>query len=255
LASDAHPAPPAGASRWNPKRDLRLGWNVIRGERDDALSEEAARRLAHFRARREGWLGIMRAQPFEIFARAVWHEGLARDGAPDCAAARAQQVVLRRLLDRLRAFIADCGDASVADILEYAEQRGESDLETCEMSDKAEGFVQMMSVEAARGLEFERVVVANVKPGAFPLWYAPEAFMFSPKLGMIPKENAGDGHASRTAKFSYYMFRSKAAQRYNERERRALHYALQRARESVLVTASGKPTRGVTAPELLEELR
>ena len=83
-----------------------------------------------------------------------------------------------------------------------------------------------LSVEAARGREFDHVVVANVRPGAFPRWYSPEAFLFSPRLGMIPKENVGDARASRTAKFSYYMFRSKAPQHYYERERRAFVYAL-----------------------------
>jgi hypothetical protein len=72
---------------------------------------------------------------------------------------------------------------------------------------------------------------------------------------MIPKENAGDAHASRTAKFSYYMVRTRAAKHYYQRERHAFDYALSRARKSVLVTASGTPTRGVSAPEFLEELR
>jgi superfamily I DNA/RNA helicase len=263
FAFDDEPAPTARASRWNPKRDLRLGWNLIRGERDDALSADAARRVKRFRRLREEWLGLMHSLPFEDFARRVWRDGLARDGEPDSARARAQQVILRRLLARLNAFLTEKGEATTAEVLEYAAQRMESDLETCALrqaqgdiaqGDKA-GFVQMMSVEAARGLEFEHVVVANVKPGAFPLWYAPDAFLFSPKLGMIPKENAGDAQAARTAKFSYYMFRTKAPRRYNERERRALHYAMRRARQSVLVTASGTPTRGITAPELLEELR
>jgi hypothetical protein len=72
---------------------------------------------------------------------------------------------------------------------------------------------------------------------------------------MIPKENVGDARASRTAKFSYYMFRTKAQQHYYRRERRAFEYALRRARESVFITASGSPTRGITAPEFLQELR
>ena len=167
-------------------------------------------------------------------------------------------MLLRRLLDRLEEFAAEHPEARVAEILAYAQQRMESDLESCEAADPrgaGRGFVQMLSVEAAQGLEFDHVVVGNVRPGSFPLWYAPEAFLFSPKLGMIPKENAGEAQAARTAKFSYYIFRTKATQRYNERERRALHYAIRRARESVLVTASGTPTRGITAPELLEELR
>jgi superfamily I DNA/RNA helicase len=255
FAFDDEPAPTTRASRWNPKRDLRLGWNVIRGEQDDALGADAAARVKRFRGLRLQWVEVMQSQPFESFARRVWREGLARDGEPDSARAFAQQAVLQRLLDRLRGFLAERPDAMTAEVLEYAQRRMESDLETCEPPGDTAGFVQMMSVEAAQGREFEHAIVANVRPGAFPLWYAPDAFLFSPKLGMIPKENAGDAQAARTAKFSYYVFRTKAAQRYNERERRALQYALRRASRSVLVTAWGSPTRGITAPELLEELR
>ena len=79
--------------------------------------------------------------------------------------------------------------------------------------------------------------------------------MFSPRLGLVPKETAGDARAARTAKYTYYLFRSKAAQRYFERERRALQYAIARGRQWALVTASGSPIRTATAPELLEELR
>ncbi|MGA8796519.1 MAG: UvrD-helicase domain-containing protein [Candidatus Cybelea sp.] len=255
FAFDDEPAPTTRASRWNPKRDLRLGWNVIRGEQDEALGADAAARVKRFRRLRSEWLDVMQRQPFEAFARRVWRDALAREGEPDSARALAQQAVLEVLLDRLRGFLREKPDATTAEVLEYAQQRMESDLETCEPPVTADGFVQMTSVEAALGREFEHAIVANVRPGSFPLWYAPDAFLFSPRLGMIPKENAGDARAARTAKFSYYMFRTKAARRYNERERRALHYALGRACRSVLVTAWGASTRGITAPELLEELR
>ncbi len=255
FAFDEEPAPTARASRWNPKRDLRLGWNVIRGERDAALSEDAAARIQGFRALRERWLESMDEVPFETFARMVWHEGLAREGDPGSARARAQQVALRRLADRCNQFLAQQADATLADVLEYAERRMESDLETCDPSTPVQGFVQVCSVEAARGREFDHVIVANAQPGAFPRWYSPDAFLFSPRLGMIPKDNVGDAQSSRTAKFSWYMFRFKAPQHYYERERRAFDYALARARESVLITASGTSTRGKTAPEFLEELR
>jgi superfamily I DNA/RNA helicase len=257
FAFEDEPAPTARASRWDPKRDLRLGWNVIRGERDDALSPDAAIRLQRFRSLRERWLGMMRAEPFERFALTVWREGLAREGDPGSARALAQQVVLRRLLARLNEFLAQNPGATIGDLLEYAEQRRESDLETCDLGPQGDdrGFVQMLSIEAARGREFEHVVVANVRPGAFPLWYSPEAFLFSPRLGMIPKDNVGEAHAARTAKFSYYVVRAKSVQRYNERERNAFRYALLRARASVLITASGTRTSGRTAPEFLEELR
>ncbi|HEY1868183.1 MAG TPA: UvrD-helicase domain-containing protein [Candidatus Cybelea sp.] len=254
FAFDDEPAPTVRTARWNPKRDLRLGWNVIRGERDDALGEDAAARVRRFRSLRERWLAAMHELPFERFARLVWSEGLARDGEPGSARSRAQQATLRRLLQRLTAFLAENSGATIADVLEYGRQRMESDLETCQL-DEIEGFVHLLSVEATRGREFERVVVANVRPGGFPRWYAPDAFLFSPRYGMIPKDNVGDARAARTAKFSYYLFRSKAPQQYYERERRAFRYAVKRAGTSVLVTAGSRPIRSKAAPELLEELR
>jgi superfamily I DNA/RNA helicase len=229
---------------------------VVRGEVDDALSPEAAQRITDFRRLREGWVEAMNALPFEEFARRVWREGLARDGEAGSARALAQQAVLQMLLERLNRFFETNPSAEIGDLLEHAQQRIESDLETNEAPiSPFPGFAQMRSVEAAQGMEFEHVIVAAVRPGAFPLWYSPEAFVFSNRLGMIPKENVGEARASRTAKFSYYMYRIKAAKRYNDRERRALQYAIRRARRSALVTASGLPTRGITAPEFLEELR
>ncbi len=254
FAFDHEPAPTVRATRWNPKRDLRLGWNVIRGDRDEALSDDAAGRVQRFRQLRERWLAAMHELPFERFVRMVWSEGLARDGEPDSARSRAQQAILRRLLQRLNVFVAQNREATIADVLAYARQRMESDLETCQF-DETEGFVHTLNVEAARGREFEHVVVANVRPGGFPRWYSPDAFLFSPRLGMIPKDNVGDARAARTAKFSYYLYRSRAAQQYYDRERRAFQYAGGRARKSVLITAGGPPIRSNAAPEFLEELR
>jgi superfamily I DNA/RNA helicase len=226
---------------------------VIHGDQDAALTADARARIERWRRLRAQWLESMHALPFEEFARSVWRDGLAREGPPGSARARAQQLVLQRLMARLRAFLAQNPDATIVDTLAYAEKRMRSDLETCE-DDVTSAFVRLSSVEAAHGLEFDRVVVAGARAGTFPLWYAPDAFMFSPRLGMIPKENVGEARASRTAKFTYYVFRGKTRERYNAQERRAFVYALSRARKSVLVTAAGKPTKGKTAPEFLEEL-
>jgi len=254
FALDEEPPPTARSGRWSPKRDLRLGWNVIRGERDAELSDDGAQRVARFRRLRENWLEASRHEPFDRFVRRVWREGLAREGEPQSARARGQQVALGRLYDRLRAFCAADPRATLGDVLAHAERRIDSDLESWD-APPLSGFVQIRSIEAARGHEFDRVVVANAFPGAFPRYYSPDAFLFSPRLGMIPKENAGDARASRTAKFSYYVFASKAPQHYYARERRAFDYAVQRARQRVLITAHGTPTRGTSAPEFLEELR
>lgn len=246
------PAPTARASRWDPKRDLRLGWNVVRGDRDAELSPEARTRIERFRSQRARWLEEMHL-PFERFAREVWSEALAHEGSAGSARARAQQLVIGRLLGRLAAFASEDGGRTVAETLAYAQRRAHSELESCEDAEP-EGGVRLLSVDAARGREFDRVVVANVRAGAFPRWYVPDAFLFSRRFGMIPKENAGEARASRTAKFVYYMFRTNARDNVNARERQAFAYALRRARVSALVTASETPTRGVAAPELFEEL-
>ncbi|HKU82003.1 MAG TPA: 3'-5' exonuclease [Candidatus Tumulicola sp.] len=251
---DDEPAPTLRASRWDPKRDLRLGWNVVRGDRDAELSAVARERIERFRARRLGWIDAMHREPFDRFAQRVWREGLAREGLPGSARALAQQAVLRRLLQRLVAFAAESPGRIVADMLQYARERGDARLESCEDAPGEPG-VRVLSVEAARGREFDHVVVADVRAGAFPRWYAPDAFSFAPRYGMIPKENAGDAPVAKTAKFVYCMYRSRAREKYNARERRAFVDALRRARCSAVVTASQTPTRGAHAPEFFEELR
>lgn len=251
---DDEPAPTTRSSRWDPKRDLRLGWNVVRGEQDDALTDVARARLVRFRSQRLAWLELARTASFETFARTVWSEGLARSGAPGSARARAQQVVLSRLLARLHAFFAEQPGATLGDALAYAEVRAATELESCEAYD-GENFVRLCSVEAARGREFDFVAVAGAAAGTFPRWYAPDAFLFSPRMGMVPKENVGEGSAARTAKFTFYVHRNRARENYNAQERRAFEYALRRARRGALITASGRATRGTTAPEFLEELR
>lgn len=249
------PSPTTRAARWNPARDLRLGWNVVRGENDDALSTDAAARIRHFRRLRDGWLETMKIADFETFARSVWREGLSREGETGSARARAQQIALQRLLTGLGEFLDRPAETALPEVLAYAQQRIESDLGAWAAFPDEGGFVALSSVEAVRGREFDNVIVARVQPGSFPRWYSPESFLFSLRYGMIPKDNVGEARATRTAKFTYYMYRAKAAQQYYQRERAAFAYAMRRARKNVLLTASGAPTRGVAAPELLEELR
>jgi superfamily I DNA/RNA helicase len=247
-------SPQTRAKRWDPRRDLRLGWNVIRGEADASLSEIARTRLERFRALRAGWVGASTRLALVDLARLVWNEGLSRLGPPESAGARVQAATVRRLIKRIERFVEAMPAATLRDFLTDAEARAQSEFESCEESDET-GFVRLISIEAARGSEFDCVVVPNAKPGAFPRWYVPDSFVYSPTLGTVAKDNVGDGKAARTAKFSYYVYRVKAQERYNDEERRAFNYALSRARKSALVTAWDRPTRGLTAPEFLQELR
>lgn len=251
---DEENAPTVRTGRWDPKRDLRLGWNVIRGEQDASLSDVARERIIRFRSMREKWIEAMNALPFAQLARRVWREGLAAEGPPDSARAKAQRLLLQRLLDRLTQFSERNPSATLGDILSYASQRAASDLEDCENA-AASGFVRILSIDAAQGRSFKFVAIPDARAGSFPRWYVPDSFMFSPSLGMIPKDNVGEARASRTAKFSYYVFRTKARENYNAEERRAFVYAMRRSSGELLVTASGRATRGTSAPEFAEELR
>lgn len=254
LFEDAASEMQARSGRWDPKRDLRLGWNVLRGEQDAGLTVEAQQRVRELREKRQSWLQAQRTHALPDLARIVWRDALAPAGPAGSARAAYQQQTLARLHDRMKAFAARHDDATLGDFLEDAQRRMESPFEAWECTEHA-GAVRIVSIDAARGREFDHVILPNVRAGAFPRWYAPDAFLYSPSLGMIAKENVGEARAARTAKFTYYMFRTKAREAYNRGERRAFVYALRRARRSVLVTASERATRGVSAPEFLAELQ
>ncbi|HEY5258198.1 MAG TPA: 3'-5' exonuclease [Candidatus Baltobacteraceae bacterium] len=244
----------ARASRFDPKRDLRLGWNVLRGDADAHLSATARERVERFRRLRAGWLEVSKHLPLPDLARVVWSEGLASLGGSQTARGLTQTLVLQRLLGAIEAFARREPEGRLGDFLADVELRAQSDLESCEPVADADA-VLLASVDAVRGRAFDHVVVPNARPGAFPRWYVPDSFLYSPSLGMVAKDNVGDARAARTAKFSFYLYKTKARERYNEEERRAFTYAMRRARVSVLVTAFGRPTRGATAPEFLEGLR
>lgn len=254
LFPEEEPPSAKPSKRWDVQRDLRLGFNVLRGDVDAQLSDVARERLDRFRALRATWVEAGTAlRPSEL-ALLVWRDGLARAGAPQSAKARSQRLVLERLLERMRAFERERPQANLGDFLENALLRADSALEACEEGED-DASVRLISVEAARGRAFDHVYVAGARPGSFPRWYVPDAFVYSPSLGMIAKENVGDSRAARTAKFTYYMFRAKIRERYNDEDRRAFAYALSRAAKTITVTASERPTRGITAPEFLEELK
>ena len=254
LFGESAQAPDSGSRRWDPKRDLRLGWNVVRGDQDERLDPVTRERLLAFRARRAAWVDALRTHSVAAAVRLIWKEGLALADNPGTARAFYQQQTLRRLYGRVERYCAAHAGATLGDFLEHVSERMQSAFEGSELGESA-GAVRILSIDAARGREFDHVILPNVRAGCFPRWYVPDAFLYSPSLGMIAKENVGEARAARTAKFTYYMFASKAREAYNREERRAFVYAMRRARKSVLVTACERATRGVTAPEFLTELQ
>jgi len=244
-----------GRIRWDRQRDLRLGRNVTRGDVDEQLSAEARRRVAAFRAALARWAQWERSLTLPALARAIFAETVSAVRRGD-ARSRFDAVMIERLLERIDAFAAQGPLAGLDDFLSYAEEVADADADLLAVEIRDRMAVAVLDVEAAKGREFDHVFVVEAKAGAFPRYYVPDAFMFTPRYGMIPKENVGaDARAARTAKFTYAMYELKARERYNDQERRAFYCAATRARARLYVSASGHPTKGSAAPEFLEELR
>jgi superfamily I DNA/RNA helicase len=241
--------------RWDKHRDLRLGRNVTRGDRDADLAPESLARVLAFRSARERWEEQERTLDLVSLARLIAGETvLATEHRP--ARRRFDAGLIARLIDDIAAFAAREPLGSLHDYLTYVERVGETDEDLLSLRMQRRDGVNILSVEAAKGREFDQVFIIDARAAAFPRYYVPDAFLFYPALGIIAKENVGEGaRAARTAKFSYAMYKFKTRERYVEEERRAFACAASRASQRLWISASGRPTRGNAAPELLEELR
>jgi superfamily I DNA/RNA helicase len=241
--------------RWDRRRDFRLAWNVLRGDRDSELSMPARERLEAFRFERRRWLEREPELGLPAFARIVLSDTVLASQVSD-ARMRLRRCLVERLLEELGRFAARRPRATLHDYLLHAEHVAQADDDLLFVAPYDREAVALLSVEAAKGREFAEVFVVDVRSGAFPRYYVPEAFNFTPKFGMIAKENVGDAAtAARTAKFTYLQYKMNVATRYYDEERRALYSAASRARRRLSISASGRPTRGLSAPEFLEELR
>ena len=242
------------AARWNRERDLRLARNVTRGDVDAELAPEARERLQAFRAALLRWENWERTSSLPELATAILSETVFAVAGDD-ARGRFERGLAGRLLDGIAAFAAREPLASLEDFLTYAERVADADADLLFVNGRDPAAVAVLDVEAAKGREFDHVFVLDARAGAFPRYYAPDAFLFLSRYGMVPKDDVGPGaRAARTAKFTYAMYRYKLRERYNDQERRAFYCAATRARRKLYVSASGRPTKGNAAPELLAEL-
>lgn len=245
-----------GSRRWDRRRDLRLGTNVVRGDRDADVQPEARRRLTAFRARRARWQELVYSTDAAQAARAIVTDGGAYLQRPGETAARAQRRadVTAALLDVISAYARRHPGAGLADALAYCARiaRGETGPELD--GTRGRDGVAVASIGRIKNRRFAHVFVVDVRAGSFPPYYVPDAFLFSPTYGMIPKDSVGDAVTARTAKFTWYSHQAKLRENYAREDRRALAVAIGRADTSVTVSAAGRPTRGIAAPELLAEL-
>ena len=244
-----------GDRRWDRKRDLRLGTNLLRGERDADLSAAACARLAAFRLRRERWTRWLRTTSVEAAARAIVEDGglLLPRAVETPARARLRATLIARLLDTIAAYAARHPFDDLGGALAYC-GRLEAGERGPELIDERDDAVVVAAVDRVLARRFDHVFIVDARAGAFPPYYVPDAFLFSATYGMIPKECAGDAVAARTAKFTWYEHTAKPRAAYVREQRRLFAAAMGRADLSVTITASGKPTRGIAAPELASEV-
>jgi superfamily I DNA/RNA helicase len=235
-------------------RMLRFGRNFLRGDADSALDPPIRDRLAAFRAARDRWEEVERSADLPSLVGLVAAETILA-----CAPGGSRGAFIGRLAEVLvahaRRYSASAPFASLHDYLLFIEAAMDFEDELVFVEPRDRDAVALFDIETAKGREFSDVFVVNVKAGAFPRWYVPDAFLFYPTLGVVAKENVGEGaRAARTAKFTYAMSEHVTREKYCEEERRAFRCALTRASRRVTALASGTPTRGVSAPELLAEL-
>ena len=245
-----------GDRRWDRRRDLRLATNVIDGERDADLAAVTRDRLVAFRERRAAWVAWMSAARPAAASRAIMEDGGLFVARADETAARAARrfALMERLLVLIDAESQRHPEESLGEILATLEHLAQGECGP-EIEDRREDAVFVGSVERALNRRFDHVFIVDARASAFPPYYVPDAFLFSPTYGMIPKDSAGDAPAARTAKFSWYEVTAKPRAAFVKEARRLFAAALGRADKTVTVTASGRPTRGVAAPEFAAEIQ
>lgn len=245
---------PDSDRRWDRRRDVRLGTNVLRGERDAELTALARERLTRFRARRARWAGWARDAGARAAAAILADAGIRapRPGETAARAARREGLgeALLALIDR---YAARRRGATLDEALATLERIAAAERGPA-IDDEASRGVFVGAIAQLGAQRFERIFVVDVRAGSFPPYYVPDAFLFSPQYGMIPKDAAGDGTASRTAKFTWYWYAAKLRDTFAGEHRRMLALAMSRADREVSVSAGGKPTRGIAMPELAVEL-
>lgn len=244
-------------SRGRVDRVSRLSQNVVDGERDADLNAEQRARLERFRALRLRWADVVAEAALEDAARLVFIEGglFAGENGENRARQAYRHDLLERLLARIAHYASRDRTRSLGDLLRYFEKIAESDWPQCDPHfENSEGVV-VAQIDAVKGLAFESVFVPNLRAGGFPPYWVPDAFVYTTSSGVIPKDNVGEARASRTAKFTWYQYQGgKVLELHAAEARKLLYCAMTRATERCVLSAFEKPTRGISAPELLAEL-
>ncbi len=242
--------PQGAAAAGSAAKPGMLAHNMQSGAADGTLTESARTRVVALRERLHAWrrrcITLTPVQRFLYLAeaggfRAQWGRSAAFERArldEDCArvakAVEAASYAGARDFPSIARFIED-------EVVALVPAR------------RCAGAVVTEPIVAVKADRFDHVFVAGVAHERFPRIYTSHAMAFSRTYGLIIRENVAKG-ASQTAKFAWYYAKFGAKGMYLDEERRALAYALSRARVSAHASGYGTPPYWARDHDLLTTL-
>jgi len=228
--------------------------HLFHGAYDHAVSQTTRERLEAFRTTWKSLQSLLNARPLaEALSAIVSMSGIV--GGEDARARYRRSMTARYLAFLLQAPGCDAA-ATLTERLNMVDLILDNDDEYETVAPPLDrDAVLIGGVDDLRGYAFDYLAIADVQAGAFPRYYVPDAFLFSPSQGIIPRDNTPGFPGGRTAKLTWYLHATHIAERAYQHERRRLADAVARAHHGVLITAFGRATLGLSAPELAEELR
>lgn len=122
--------------------------------------------------------------------------------------------------------------ANIDSLLDHFELLKDSNL-SIEDDSFSGNTVKIMTVHQSKGLEFDNVFVANLKPGSFPLDNKSSLYEYDADYGFFVKSYKNKD----TARYSEEIKKTLSAKRTKE-ERRVLYVAVTRAKKRLYVTTS-----------------
>jgi len=208
-----------------------------RGQNIWGVLDEAQAELAFLRDRKRtaelvNWMAELRRRARELPA-AEFTESLIADFALVLPADDPNRAALDRFLEFAREWEKKSETETVREFVDYLEYFREAGGEVCFEEGESKDAVQLMTVHAAKGLEFDRVFVMRMVQNQFPTSRRRPVLEFPPEL-MKEEKPEGDFHV--------------------QEERRLFYVAMTRAKKQLtLTTVVKKRSRpSVFLDELLE---
>lgn len=212
----------------------------------DGLGAEARRRLGDFRARLESLRALIGAPLLDLVQQVIVRSGI-HDALESSSArgAPASKQNLANFLDHVAAFAPVEGEATLRSLLAYLDAADDAE-ETLEATQPAEqDSVKLMTVHAAKGLEFECVFVPSVAAGVNRhgnhVWSIfPNERSSNPltSYAELPYEVREDSSELPAWGGSLKEFADAVRERVREDEHRLFYVALTRAKQWLAVTAA-----------------